>query len=141
MAKKATSTISDVKGELIYEERKRWLFLGLPFTFTVYKLYENDLQICSGLFTSSENDCYMYRISDIKLRKTLLQKLFGLGTVICYTSDTTTPEIHLKNIRNSAEIKDFIYRASEESKMRRRTVNMQNIGAGQLDPDDFDNLI
>lgn len=52
-----------------------------------------------------------------------------MGTVICVTSDATNKTITLKNIRRSKEIKNFIYRASEEAKMRRRTVNMQNIGA------------
>ena len=33
------------QGKLVYREKKRWGFLGLPFTFTTYLLYENDIQI------------------------------------------------------------------------------------------------
>ena len=102
---------------------------GLPFTFTEFYIYDNDIQIRAGLFNSNEDDCYMYRITDVKLKQSLFQKMFGLGTVECYTSDVTDKKIVLKNIRNAREIKDFIYSASEESKRRRRTVNMQNIGA------------
>ena len=117
------------QGKLVYREKKRWGFLGLPFTFTTYFLYENDIQIKTGFLSSVENDCYMYRVIDVQLRISLLQRLFGLGTVICVTSDATNKMITLKNIRHAREIKDFIYRASEEAKIRRRTVNMQNIGA------------
>ena len=117
------------KGKLTYTERKRWTLFGLPFTFTVYELYENDILIRSGLLDVRENDCYMYRVSDVELSRTLIQRMFGLGNVTCFTSDATTKTIVLKNIRHSKEIKDFIYRSAEESKMRRRTVNMQNIGA------------
>lgn len=117
------------QGKLVYKEQKRWGFLGLPFTFTTYLLYENDIQIKSGFFSSVENDCYMYRVIDVQLRISFLQRLFGLGTVICVTSDATNKTITLKNIRHARQIKDFIYRASEEAKIRRRTVNMQNIGA------------
>ncbi len=116
------------QGKLVYREKKRLGFLGLPFTFTTYLIYENDIQIKTGLFSVIENDCYMYRVIDVQLRAGFLQRLFGLGTVICVTSDATSKTITLKNIRHAKEIKDFIYRASEDAKLRRRTVNMQNIG-------------
>lgn len=116
------------QGRLIYKEKKRWGFFGLPFTFTTYLLYENDIQIKTGLLSIMENDCYMYRVIDVQLRVGFFQRIFGLGTVVCVTSDATNKTITLKNIRHAREIKDFIYRASEEAKIRRRTVNMQNIG-------------
>ncbi|MDO4284007.1 MAG: PH domain-containing protein [Eubacteriales bacterium] len=119
----------DAKGTLMFTERKRWLFFALPFTFTKYLIYENDIQIESGLLTTKENDCYMYRVSDVELTRTLFQKIFGIGTVRCFTSDVTDKNLILKNIRNSREIKDYIYKAAEDSKKRRRTINMQDIGA------------
>ena len=121
------------KGNLVYEEQARWTFLGLPFTFTKYLFHENDLQIRRGFLNSTENDTYMYRIIDVQLKQSLLQKMFGLGTIICYTSDATDKTLVIKNIKHARKIKDFIYTASEEAKMRRRTVNMQNIG-------DYDDL-
>ena len=39
-----------------FVERKRWLFLGLPFTFTKYSIKENTLTIESGFFKKVEND-------------------------------------------------------------------------------------
>ncbi len=127
--KKIKREPENAKGEIRFEERKRWGFLGLPFTFTVYKIYDNDIQVVSGLLTSKENDCYMYRVSDVELTRTLFQRMFGLGTVRCFTSDVTDKNLVLTNIKNAREIKDFIYQAAEESKRRRRTVNMQDIGA------------
>ena len=126
------------QGKLVYKEKKRWLFLALPFTFTTYFLFENDIQIRSGFLNSTEDDCYMYRVIDVRLNVSFLQRLFGIGTVICVTSDATNKTIVLKNIRRAKEIKDFIYKASEDAKMRRRTVNMQNIGAyDDVDGDGF----
>lgn len=128
------------QGKLVYKEKKRWLFFGLPFTFTTYCLYENDIQIRRGFLNSMEDDCYMYRVIDVRLSVGFFQRIFGLGTVICVTSDATNKTITLKNIRRAKEIKNFIYRASEEAKMRRRTVNMQNIGDYEdLDGDGFNN--
>ena len=119
-------------------ERKRWLFLGLPFTFTKYTVKEDMLTITSGLLKTIENDCYMYKVQDVEHTASLMEKLFRLGTVVCYTGDTTHPKLELQHIRNSRAIKDFILKESEEARLKRRTVNMLDIGSGEMqDVDDI----
>ena len=95
-----------------FVERKRWVFLGLPFTFTVYTVKEDMITVQKGFLNRTENDCYMYKVQDVELQRTLGERIFGLGTVKCYTGDTTDPELYLTHIRNSKEIKDFILEVS-----------------------------
>ena len=116
-----------------FVERKRWLFFGLPFTFTKYTVKEDRLTIQTGLFKTVENDCYMYKVQDVQHTATLIEKLFKLGTVVCYTGDTTHPQLILKHIKNSKTIKEFILQESEEARIKRRTVNMLDIGSGEMD--------
>ncbi len=121
-----------------YHERKRWLFFGLPFTFTVYHIRADRITINAGLFKTTEDDCYMYKVQDVKLTRTLAEKMVGVGTIICYTGDSTDPQLVLKHIKKSKEIKEYILKASEEARLKRRTVNMLDIGSG--DSMDMDNL-
>ena len=115
-------------------ERKRWLFLGLPFTFTKYIIKEDMITVNSGLLKTTENDCYMYKVQDVVLTATLLERLFDLGTITCYTGDTTDPKLIFEHIKNSKTIKEFLLKASEEARLKRRTVNMQDItSVGDLD--------
>ncbi|MBR5248045.1 MAG: PH domain-containing protein [Lachnospiraceae bacterium] len=116
-----------------FVERKRWLFLGLPFTFTKYFVKEDMITIDSGLLKTVENDCYMYKVQDVELTATLIEKIFGLGTVVCHTGDTTHPTLKLEHIKNARVIKDFILKESEEARLKRRTVNMLDIGSEALD--------
>lgn len=114
-------------------EKKRWGFFGLPFTFTVYIIKEDVLTIDSGFFKKVENDCYMYKIQDVKLERGFFQRWFKLGDVHCYTGDTTHHELILKNIKHSQEVKDFILKHSEEARLKRRTLNTLNIGADDIE--------
>ncbi len=114
-------------------ERKRWVFLGLPFTFTKYTIKEDMITIDTGFFKTVENDCYMYKVQDVEHVASIWEKLFKLGTVICYTGDTTHSKLVLEHIRNSKVIKDFILKESEEARLKRRTVNMLDISSDEVE--------
>lgn len=123
--------------EIKYKERKRLLLFGLPWTFTKYSITPDMLTIDEGLFTVEENDCYLYKIQDVKLTATLMERMFRLGTIICYTGDVTNPELKMVHIKNAKEIKNYLLKASEAARIRRRTLNMQDIGATMRDADDL----
>ena len=121
-----------------FVEKKRWLFLGLPFTFTKYMIKEDMITVDTGVFTKVENDCYMYKVQDVEHTASIWERMVGLGTIVCYTGDTTHPKLLIEHIRNSKEIKEFILKESEEARLKRRTVNMLDIGSGELG--DIDDL-
>ena len=112
-----------------YIERKRLLFFGLPWTFTKYTIRDEMITINTGLLSTKENDCYMYKVQDVELSASLGERIFGMGTIICYTGDTTNPKLYIEHVRNAKAIKDFILEASEEARMKRRTMNTLSIDA------------
>ncbi len=120
-----------------YQEKKRWLFLGLPFTFTKYTIGEEVITIQSGLLNTRENDCYMYKVQDVELEVSFIERICGLGTVVCFTGDTTHPTLRIEHIKNSKEIKNYILKESEEARRKRRTLNTLDIGSGPIDDADF----
>ena len=121
-----------------FVEKKRWLFLGLPFTFTKYMIKEDMITVDTGVFTKVENDCYMYKVQDVEHTASIWERMVGLGTIVCYTGDTTHPKPLIEHIRNSKQIKEFILKESEEARLKRRTVNMLDIGSGDIG--DIDDL-
>lgn len=120
-------------GRTQYVERKRWVLFGLPFTFTKYTVNDEIITVNEGLLSTKENDCYLYKVQDVELQVSLGERIFGLGTVACYTGDNTHPQLFLAHIRNAKEVKDFILKASEEARRKRRTLNTLNINANDLD--------
>lgn len=120
---------------VMFAERKRLLFFGLPWTFTKYTVTPGLVTINQGLLNTTEDDCYMYKIQDVKLSTSLCERLFGLSTIICYTGDVTNPELKLVHIKNAKEIKSYLLKSSEEARLKRRTLNTMDIGARGLDLD------
>ncbi len=115
-----------------FVERKRWLFLALPFTFTKYTIKEDLLTVDTGFLKTVENDCYMYKIQDVVLTVSLMERIVGLGTIKCYTGDTTDPILNIAHIKNARAIKDFILENSEKARIKRRTLNTLDIGTGEM---------
>lgn len=115
-----------------YKERKRSLFFGLPLSFTTYTVTEKKINIKKGLLRVVEDDTLMYKVQDVKLVRGLFERIFGLGTVICYSSDITDSKLMLTHIRNSSEIKEYILETSEIERRKVRTVHTMGLDASEI---------
>lgn len=120
---------------IMFQERKRILFFGLPWTFTKYTITEDLLTIKRGFLNTIEDDCYMYKIQDVKLTTTLFERIVGIASLTCYTGDVTDPELKLIHVKNAKEIKSYLLKASEAARLKRRTMNTMDIGAHSIDAD------
>jgi uncharacterized membrane protein YdbT with pleckstrin-like domain len=120
---------------VVYTERKRWLFLGLPWTFTKYTITPGVVTTNRGFLNTVEDDCYMYKVQDVKLTVSFWERLVRVATITCYTGDVTDPELKLVHIRHAKEIKSYLLKTSEEARLKRRTLNTMDIGAHGVDMD------
>ena len=117
-------------------DRKR-TFLGLPWSFTIYCIYNEKLVIEKGFFNKHEEEIRLYRIMDITLRRTLGQRILGLGTIHICSADKTTPEFDILNIKNPRDTKELISNMVEEARIARRITGREYMGSG-FDDDDLD---
>jgi len=124
-----------VTKDIIWQERKR-IWCGLPWTFTVYSMSEDRLFIKKGLFNLREDEVRLYRIKDLILRRSLLQRIFGLGTISIKSSDASMSNFDLVNIKNSGEIKEKLSRLVEEERQKKRVSSREVIGFDQDDDDE-----
>ena len=120
-----------------FVERKRIKFFGLPWSFTKYNISEEKITITSGFLEITEDDAYMYKIQDVRLTRSMAERIFKIGTITCYTGDTTHPELTLIHVRHSGEIKDFIMQYSEEARRKRRSLHTLNIDARDIDEEEM----
>lgn len=121
--------------EYVWKDRKR--FLGMPLSFTRYAMSDDRLFLSVGCFSIRDEEVLLYRVRDITVTRTLLQRMLGVGTVVVSSSDKTTARLELKNIKNPIAVKELIHNRVEESKLHHR-VRVGEIMASNMDNDDFD---
>lgn len=104
---------------VVWQDRKRIIF-GLPWTFTKYVLTKEKLLIQTGILNTKEEEVRLYRIMDVTLRRSLGQRLFGLGTIHCCSADKSTPEFDIKWIPDSDAVKEKLSDLVEAERMAKR---------------------
>ena len=104
--------------EYLWKDRKR--YFGLPLSFTRYCLSDDRLFVSEGFLTIMDDEILLYRVRDIDTRRSLWQRMFGVGTVVVASSDKTMPNLVLKNIKDPVFVKELIHKQVEETKIKRR---------------------
>lgn len=120
-----------MKAGRVWVDKKR--HLGMPISFTKYTLTDERLYTESGFINLKESELLLYRVRDIGLTRTLWQRLFGVGTIHIYSSDTTDEHLDIVNVKKAKDVKDLISSKVEESKKSRRIGTTEIIGSDITD--------
>lgn len=118
---------------LVWKERKR-NFLGLPWTFTIYGFSEDRLYVKTGILNTHEDEVRLYRIMDISLKRSLWQRLIGMGTIMISSSDKSLGDFELKNIKECEKIKETLSALIEQERENKRVTSREFMGTEE---DDF----
>ena len=129
MAKK----LSFVKEDPLWRDRKRWL--GFPFSFTRYAVYEDRLILKVGFFHTITDETLLYRIMDIRLSRKVGQKIFGVGTIVLITADKSHPILELKNIKNSDKVRRLLSKQIDDQRVKRGLTSREFLGGLNHDND------
>ena len=98
----------------VWQDRKR-TFLGLPLSFTKYMLTEDRIFVEKGFLNSTLDEENLYRVRDVRVNRSLGQRIFGLGTVTVFASNGETK---LESIKHPIEVKEEIVRLVEAARKK-----------------------
>ena len=117
--------------QYIWKDRKR--ILGMPITFTRYRLSEDRLFCEKGFLNIKQDEVLLYRVRDLQLNMSLGQRIFGVGTICVVSSDKSVPHMDLVNGKDPRNVKELIHRSVEEAKDKRRMRTMEVMGGEDAD--------
>ena len=120
----------------LWKDRKRRL--GLPLSFTRYRLSEDRLFCEKGFFNIKADEVLLYRVRDLQLNMKLSQRIFRTGTICVISSDQSVPHLDLVNVHDPRQVKELIHRSVEEAKDKRRMRTMEIMGDAGEEADAHD---
>ena len=110
----------------LWSDRKR-TFLGLPWSFTKYSLTEERFFVEKGFFNKTEDEVRLYRIMDVSLTRSFLQRIFGVGTIHCSSGDKTLGNFDIQSIKKPREVKELLSQNVEAQREAKRVTSREFI--------------
>ena len=114
------------------KNRDRKRILGMPLSFTVYEIDNERFTTRKGFFRTETNETLLYRILDVKLVRTLGQKLTGVGTITLYSADQSNSTFEIKNVKKPDAVRKFISRIIERERVSKGLTGREIYGAAGL---------
>lgn len=88
-----------------------------------------------GLLTSTQDDLLLFRVMDVSIKRTLFQKMAGLGTLLIRSSDKTNPVLEIRNIKHCVVFKTALDERVENERLRMRFRSGELMGDFDQDMD------
>jgi len=90
-----------------------------------YEVSADRIEWSRGILDRRVDNVDMFRVIDLKLRRSLLDCIFGVGRVALITTDKTDPEFVFEKVRDSRELYDIIKKASLAADRRTGVVHLE----------------
>ena len=97
----------------------------IKLKMTRYEITAERIEWGRGIFDRKLDNLDMFRVIDLKMRRTVFDCIFGIGTVGLITTDKTDPEFVFEKIRNPRRLYDIIKNASLEADRRSGVIHLE----------------
>ena len=123
-------------GNVLWHQRKRnWC--RTPFTFTTYTLTDEEMSVKTGVFNQHFNLIKLFRIVDISIERSFVQRLFGMSTLVLATRDQSScdGDVTLRNIVGGFRVRETIQDAVDAARRANGMTAREFIGGVDVDAD------
>ena len=92
---------------------------------TYYEVSPQRIEWSRGILDRKVDNLDMFRVVDLKLRRSLLDCIVGVGTVGLITTDKSDPKFTFEKMRNPRSLYDIIKKASLEADRRSSVIHLE----------------
>ncbi len=101
------------------------LYKAFYLKMIYYEVSADRIEWSRGILDRRVDNLDMFRVIDLKLRRSIFDCMFGIGTVALVTTDKSDPEFVFEKVRHCRELYDIIKRASLEADRRTGVVHLE----------------
>ena len=102
-----------------------FLYKVLKLKMTRYEVTSDRIEHSRGIFDRRVDNLDMFRVIDLKLRRSLLDCMLGIGQVTLTTTDKSDPEFSFAKIRGCRRLYDAVKKASLEADQKRGVIHLE----------------
>jgi len=78
-----------------------------------------------GIFDRHVDNIDMFRVIDLKLRRSLIECILGIGTVVIITKDESDPEFEFVKVRQCRYLYDTLKEAGLKADKKRGVLHLE----------------
>lgn len=103
------------------DDEEQLLWRGRPYLSigTIYELTTQRLRILRGIFGNTIEEIELVRVKDTRVKQHAGERMLDVGDITVISTDPSTPEKTLDNVRNPLEVRELIRKATMDEKRRR----------------------
>ena len=103
------------------------LLIGLLYSWLVrlsteYRLFQESLEVQSGIISRQIENIQLFRVRDLGLAQSILNRLAGVGDIIVTSTDQSAPHYRLRGVEDPREVYDRLRELVAKSQATRRTM-------------------
>ena len=87
----------------------------------VYRLTTERLLTTDGIFTKKTESLELYRVKDLSMSQTFVQRFLGLENIAMTTSDKDTPDVFIDYVPQDLKLGDKLREQIEACRVQKRT--------------------
>jgi len=100
-----------------------WKLLALKSMH--YEVTPDRIEWSRGIFDRQVDNIDMFRVVDLKLRRSLLECFLGIGTVIVLTNDESDPQFEFKKVHRCRRLYDALKQAGLNADKKRNVIHIE----------------
>jgi len=101
------------------------LFKAVKLKTIYYEITADRIEWSRGILDRRVDNVDMFRVVDLKMRRSLLDCIFGVGTIALITTDKTDPKFEFEKVRDCRYLYDVIKKASLTADRKTGVVHLE----------------
>lgn len=93
-----------------------------------YRLFPDRMEVESGIISRKIENVELFRVRDVGLRQGLLGRMANYGDIYLHSTDSSTPDLHLRSVDAPKEVYEEIRALVSESRAQHRTMIVEQTG-------------
>ena len=92
---------------------------------TRYEVTSDRIEWARGIFSRKIDNLDMFRVIDLKLHRSMLDCILGIGAVTLVTKDATDPEFEFEKVRRPRKLYDILKKASLDADRKQGVIHIE----------------